>query len=144
MTVGDDGASTSVVGAMALTVIVAVAIWPSELANTIAVPAASAVTSPSFATDTTFGAPDVQVTARWPSTLPPASSATADKRVVAPISSVAVLGSIRNVAIGDAVTVMFEVPVFPSLVIVIVAVPGAVAVTVPVDDTLATLTLLLL
>ena len=40
---------------------------------------------------------------------------------------------------GFGLTVIAEVPPFPSLVAVIVAVPGAIAVTSPVDDTLATL-----
>src|SRR6187200_1286440 len=39
---------------------------------------------------------------------------------------------------GFGLTVIVEVPVFPSLTALIVAVPGAIAVTSPVDDTLAT------
>src|SRR5215207_3193319 len=39
---------------------------------------------------------------------------------------------------GFGLTVIVDVPVFPSLTALIVAVPGAIAVTSPVDDTLAT------
>jgi hypothetical protein len=40
-------------------------------------------------------------------------------------------------ATGIGVTVMVDVPLFPSLVAVITAVPVATAVTKPVDETLA-------
>src|SRR6478672_2594244 len=40
---------------------------------------------------------------------------------------------------GFGLTLIVAVPAFPSLVALIVAVPGAIAVTSPVDDTLATL-----
>ena len=52
-------------------------------------------------------------------------------------------GLTRSEAIGDSPTVTPAVPVFPSLVAVIVAVPGALTVTVPSALTRATLTLLL-
>lgn len=133
-----------VAGAIDDTLIVDVANLPSDAANTIAVPAPIAVTVPSGATVSTVGAPEDHVTTRSASTLPPASSATADRRVLPPINSALVAGETRNAAIGDGATITVAEPTFPSLAIVIVAVPGADVVTKPSTETCATLTFELL
>ncbi len=129
------GVTTIDVGASVVTVIVADVMRPSADAKISAVPALMAVTVPSGATEATLGAPDVHVTGRCASTLPPASSAAAAKRVVPPTMTVTALGVMRSEAIGDAVTVTVAVPTLPSLLTVIVAVPGAAAVTSPVAVT---------
>ena len=144
MTVATAGETITVDAAMAATVMVAVASRPSAAANTSAVPGPTALTTPSAETDTTLGAPDVQVTARCASTFPPASSATTARRRDPPTINAPVDGSTRSVAMGDGATVTVAVPLLPSLVTVIVAVPGADTVTVPSADTCATFTLLLL
>jgi hypothetical protein len=134
------GDTTIVAGVIDCTVIVAVASLPSAAANTIAVPGPTAFTVPSDNTLTTLGAPDVQVTARCASTLPPASSALAVNFVVPPTSIANVAGVTRSVAMGDCETVILAEPILPSLVTVIVAVPGAFTVTRPSTDTCATFT----
>jgi len=138
------GGDTDTVAATADdTVIDAVATLPSDDANTNADPAPTAVTTPSADTLTTLGAPDVHTTTRCASAMPPASSATADSRTVEPIANDVDAGSIRSTAIGDGEALMVAMPVFPSLVTVMIAVPGDNTVTVPSVATRATLALLL-
>jgi hypothetical protein len=91
----------------------------------------------------TLGAPDVQTTGRCGNVAPPASSATALTRDVAPTSNVVVSGEIRTAATGDGDTTIVAVPTCASLVTVTVATPGEDAVTVPSLATCATATLLL-
>jgi hypothetical protein len=58
--------------------------------------------------------------------------------VVAPTNALDGDGATVTVETGAADTVTLEVPVFPSLVAVIVVVPGRSPVTSPDDETLAT------
>jgi hypothetical protein len=51
-------------------------------------------------------------------------------------------GEMVTVPTGTGVTVIADVPLFPSAVAVIVAFPGATPVTTPADDTVAMLVLL--
>lgn len=128
-------------GGGAFTVIVAVPFCPSLLAVIVAVPAATAVTTPLLDTVATDWLLDDQSTTRPVRTLPCESFVVAESVVVVPTSIVAVVGETSTVATGTgagAVTVIVALPVFPSLVAVIVAMPGATAVTVPEALTVAT------
>jgi hypothetical protein len=57
---------------------------------------------------------------------------------VAPATTLAIAGLTATVATGTGVTVSVALPLFPSLVAVIVAVPGATELTTPALDTVAT------
>ena len=72
------------------------------------------------------------------SVFPSASFVVADNCVVAPINALDGDGATVTVERGTSVTVTLEVPVFPSLVAVIVVVPGVSPVTIPACETLAT------
>ena len=126
-----------------VTAIDAVANFPSDDANTKAFPTPTVLTTPSTDTLTTLGAPEVQLTTRCPNGAPPASSAVAVRRAEPPSNSATDGGSMRRFAIGDGETTIVAAPTLPSLVIAIVADPGAAAVTVPSLATRAMLTLLL-
>jgi hypothetical protein len=76
------------------------------------------------------------------STLLPASCTVAVNCCVPPTCTLAVAGLTATDATGTAVTVTTALPLTPSLVAVIVAVPGASARTTPFDDTVATAVLL--
>lgn len=70
-------------------------------------------------------------------TFPLTSFSVAVSATVPPIPMFAVAGATVTVATGASVTVTDDVPVFPSLVAVMVAVPAATPVTTPLDDTVA-------
>src|SRR3954469_11194891 len=74
--------------------------------------------------------------------LPFASTAVAVSCTVEPSLTLAVGGRTVTVAAGPGVTVMVDVPLLPSLVAVIVALPTSRPVTTPVDETVATASLL--
>ena len=122
------------------TVIAAVAVFPSLVAVIVELPTATPVTTPAAETVATFCALDVHVTVRPVNALPAASfSATASVNVL-PIAIGADDGVIVTVATGTiaAATVIVALPLLPSLVAVIDAVPGATPVTDPLVDTVAT------
>ena len=129
------------------TVIVAVPCTPSTVAVIVAFPTATAVTSPVVLTEATAAFDVDQVTARPVNALPPASRAAADSCCVPPTSSPAVAGVTCTVAAAatDTATVAVDVAAAKLLlpdavaVTVIVALPGATAVTTPAVDTVATL-----
>jgi hypothetical protein len=116
----------------ASTVMVAEAFLPSAVAVMVAVPAATAVTSPVPDTLALVVSELVQVTCRPLSALPEASRATAASCRVPPTWSVAVSGVTTSVAMGTCVTVSAASPLLPSLVALIVTGPAARAVTVTV------------
>jgi hypothetical protein len=122
----------------AVTVMVAVALLPSLVAVTDAVPGATPVTTPVADTVATPGVPEVHVTVRPVSTLLFASFNVAERVVVSPMVIVADVGATATVATGTTVTVTVAVPCFPSLVAVIVAEPALTAVTTPLAETVAT------
>lgn len=129
------------VGAGAVTVRLADPLLPSLVAVIVAVPALTAVTTPLPVTVATFVFDDDQVTVRPASVAPPASLVTADACVAAPTATVDDASDTLTDATGaggGTVTVMGAVPLTPSLVAVIVALPAATPVTVPVDETVAT------
>jgi len=104
----------------------------------VVVPGATAVTSPSVLTVAIVESADFHVIGRPSSTLPFASVAIALSGSGCPTVSAAELGEIEIAAIGITVTVIADDAVFPSLVAVIVAVPAATPITLPVASTLAT------
>src|SRR5436309_455316 len=119
------------------TVTAAVPLCPSLVAVIVAALAATPVTSPVEDTVATAGVPDAQVTDRPESTLPAASFRVVVSCTVAPTSTTAVAGLTVTDATGTIATVTLAVPLFPSLVAVIVADPAATPVTSPAADTVA-------
>ena len=145
VSVAVDGETVTVATGGGLTVIAAVPVLPSLVAVIVAVPWATAVTTPVTLTVATAVLLDVHVMVRPESTLPFASVVVAVSVVVCVGTNVAVDGVTVTVLTGagaGALTVMADVPVLPSLVAVIVAEPGATAVTTPVVLTVATAGLL--
>jgi hypothetical protein len=110
---------------------------PSLVAVIVVVPTSSPVATPVVDTVATVGSLDAQVTVRPVSTLPFASFNVAVKFVVAPLETLVVAGATVTVATGARVTVTVADPDFPSLVAVMVAVPGVTPVTTPVLETVA-------
>ncbi len=120
------------------TVTVAVPLFPSLVAVITDVPTATAVTTPAPDTVATDGEALLHVTTRPVSTPPTESRVTAVACVVVP-STIDGEASVTTTALtgtGDTVTV--AVALCPSLVAVMVAVPGATAVTRPLPLTVAT------
>jgi hypothetical protein len=110
---------------------------PSLVAVIVAEPAATPVTTP---LDDTVATPVLEldhVTARPVSTLLLASRVVAVSCVVCPTLTLAEAGATLTDATGTSVTVTVAVPLFPSLVAVIVAEPAATPVTTPLDETVA-------
>jgi hypothetical protein len=106
----------------------------------VAVPAAIAVTNPVALTLATSVLLEDQVTARPVRGLPLASFVTTVSCWVGviPRTRVAFAGLTVTVATGAEVTVSGELPVLPSLVATMFAVPALTAETRPEDDTVAT------
>jgi hypothetical protein len=104
----------------------------------VAAPTATAVTTPVCDTVAKLGLRETQVTGRSVSTFPLASFTVAASVVVCPITTLGVAGAIVTEFTGAFVTVTDVIPLFPSLVAVIVADPAATAVMRPADDTVAT------
>src|SRR6266704_1624145 len=120
-----------------MTVIAALPLLPSLAAVMLAVPAASAGTSPLAFTVATLGASLDQVIVRPESGLPFASSGVAVSCWVPPTTIVAAVGLTVSDATG-IVTVTAAVALLPSLVAVTFAEPAATAVTSPLASTVAT------
>jgi hypothetical protein len=136
------GATVTLPTGIFVTVIVEVPLLPSLVAVIVAVPAATPVTRPVAFTVATVGSLEPHVTRRPVSTPPIESFVVAVNCVVAVTRMPALAGETTTEATGTSDTVIVLVPLFVSLVAVIVAVPGATAVTKPVDDTVATAVLL--
>jgi hypothetical protein len=127
----------------AVTVISALLVLPSLVAMMLAVPAATAVTTPVVAfTVATAELSELQATERPSKIPPPASRVVADACAVSTAAIVLGASATVTVATATGVTVTDELPVCPSLVAVIVAVPGVSVVTSPVELTVATAVLL--
>jgi hypothetical protein len=118
-----------------VTVTVAVPLLPSLVAVIVAVPAPAPLTRPLPLTVATARLLLDQVTVRPVSTLPAESFGVAVSCVVPPTYRLAVAGLTATAATGTSATVTVAVPLFPSLVAVIVAAPAATAVTRPVAET---------
>src|SRR5207237_655083 len=127
----------------AATVIAAVPLCPSLVAVIVADPAATPVTSPLLLTVAAAVLLLCQVTVRPVSVLPFASLRVAVSCCVWPSFSVADAGATVTEATGVCTTVMADVPLWPSLVAVIVADPATTPVTNPLALTVAAEVLLL-
>src|SRR5689334_24095499 len=126
-----------------VTLTVAVPLLPSLVAVIVTgPPAPTPVTSPLELTLAIVLSLDCQVITRPVNGLPFASLGVAVSCTVPPVATLAVAGVTVTDDTGTGVTVIADVPVLPSLVAVIVAEPAALAVTSPVELTLAALLLL--
>jgi hypothetical protein len=140
--VGAEGDTMTVLTGACVTATVAVPLFVSLVAVIVAVPIATPVTTPAAETVATALLLELHVTTRSVTTVPFTSFTIALSGLLVVAGTVAVAGEIATLPTGICVTVIDAVPDFPSLVAVIVAVPAPTAVTVPVDDTVATAPLL--
>src|SRR5213080_2136811 len=129
--------ATAATGTLA-TVTDAVPLCPSLVAVIVAAPGATAVTRPLPLTVATALFPLAHVITRPPRAFPLASCGVAVSCTVCPCGIVTVGGVTATAATGTLATVTDAVPLCPSLVAVIVAAPGATAVTRPLPLTVAT------
>ena len=119
------------------TLIVAVALCPSTVAEIVVVPGATAVATPSVEMAAIVGSALLHVTGRPVSTCPSASFAVAMNACVPPSVTVADAGLTASEATGPC-TVMLAAAERPSTVAVTFVVPGPTPVTRPVAETVAT------
>ena len=124
-----------------VTVMADVPAFPPDVAVIVAVPAVAAVTSPPEETVATLELLVAQVTVRPVRVLPLESLSIELSWLVEPVARLTVAGETVTDATGTNATVIVDVPVVPPDVAVIVAVPGAAAVTSPPEETVATLEL---
>src|SRR5437016_7346533 len=101
-----------------------VPLLPSMVAVIVAEPGVTPETSPLLLTVATAVLERDHVTVRPESGFPPASLGVAVSCTVWPACTEAVAGVTSTDATGTGATVIVEVPLFPSLVAVIVADPG--------------------
>jgi hypothetical protein len=137
MTLGVGGETLTVATGTGVAVTLAVPLLPSLVAVIVAEPAATPVTTP---LDDTVAMPVLEldhVTVRPVSTLLFASRVVAVSCTVRPTATLGVAGATLTDATGTGVTVTLAVPLFPSLVAVIVAEPAATPVTTPLEETVA-------
>src|SRR5207249_1836093 len=128
---------TEATGAPA-TVMLAVPLWPSLVAVMVTDPAVTPVTSPLPLTVAMLLLLDDQLMARPVNGLPLASRGVAVSCTVPVIAMFAALGDTVTAATGATVTVTVAVPLWPSLVAVIVTgPPGPAPVTSPLPFTVA-------
>jgi len=125
------------------TVTAAVPPIPSLVAVIVTDPTPTPVTNPLPFTVATAVLPLAQVTTRPASGLPLASRGVAVSCTLCPDITLADAGLTLTDATGDNVTLTAAVPLFPSLVAVIVADPAVTPVTSPLPFTVATGVLLL-
>src|SRR2546421_5884698 len=127
----------------AVMVSAAVPLLPSLVAVIVALPVATPVTRPLAETVATALLLVAQLTVRPVSVLPAASLVTAASCAVALTKGLADAGLTVTAATGTLVTAVADVPLFPSLVSVIVAEPAVTPVTDPLAPTGPTGALLL-
>jgi hypothetical protein len=115
-----------------------VPVWPSLVAEIVAVPGPTAATSPLLLTVATPAFPLDQETDRPLSGAPSCAAGVALSCWVPPTNNDADPGLTATEATGSSDTVMLELPDRPSLVAVIVTLPGETPVTSPLEFTVAT------
>src|SRR6266576_894180 len=120
-----------------VTVMAAVPLWPSLVAVIVAEPATLVVTSPLLLTVATVVLFEAHVTVRPVKTLPFASLRVAVSCTVWPAGTLAEGGVTVTEATGAPATVMLAVPLWPSLVAVMVTDPAVTPVTSPLPLTVA-------
>ena len=141
-TVAVAGLTVTEATSASVTVSVALPLLPSLVAEMLAVPTATAVTSPGGETVATALFDELHVTGRPVNTPPFAASVVA---VACDVPTAVIEFRERSTvteATGTGITVTNDVPLFPSLVAVIVAPPTESAVTSPEPFTVATAVLL--
>src|SRR5437588_824062 len=121
-----------------VTVMAAVPLFPSLVALIVMEPGVTPETRPLLLTVATAVLELDHVTVRPESGFPPASLGVPVSCTVWPACTEAEGGVTSTDATGTGVTVIVEVPLFPSLVAVIVAEPGVTAETRPLLLTVAT------
>jgi hypothetical protein len=136
------GATVTLPTAVCVAVTVELPLLPSLVAVIVAEPGATPVTTPVVETVAMAVLLDDHATARSVTTTPFASLTVAVSVVVWPTVTVAVGGDTVTLPTGDGVTVIADVPLFVSLVAVIVAIPPLTPVTTPAVFTIATCVLL--
>src|SRR5437588_2812954 len=134
----EGGVTSTVATGTFVTVTDEVPLLPSLVAVIVAVPGVTPDTSPLLLTVATAVLELDHVTVRPESGAPVASFGVAVSCTVWPGCTEAVAGVTSTDATGTGVTVIAEVPLFPSLVAVIVAVPGVTPDTSPLLLTVAT------
>jgi hypothetical protein len=132
------GATVTLPTGTGVTLTVAVPDLDSLVAMMVAVPGATAVTTPLADTAATAGLLDVQVTGRSVTTAPFASRTDATSVVVWPATTLADVGCTATLPTGTRVTTTLAAPLLPPALALIVADPGATALRTPVADTVAT------
>src|SRR5260370_6395884 len=135
----DAGVTATDATGTGVTVTADVPVLPSLVAVIVTgPPTAVPVTSPVAETVAMVASLVVHVTVRPVSGLPAASFGVAVSWTVVPVTMLAVAGVTATEATGTGVTVTADVPLWPSLVAVIVTgPPAAVPVTSPVAETVA-------
>src|SRR5712664_3124445 len=141
-TFGVAGLTTTDATGRLATLIAAAALIPSLVAVIVVDPAAMPVTSPAADTVAMAGLALVHVTARPVSTVPAASLGVALSCAVPATDILTEVGLTTTEATGTLDTVTAAVPLWPSLVAVIVATPTATLVTSPLAEIAATALLL--
>lgn len=119
------------------TVTIAVPDLPSLVAVMVAVPVATAVTSPLVLTRALAESDVAHVTTRPATACPLPSSVDAPNCWVAPMASVTAAGVTDTLATGTGITVSEAWPVRPLAVAMIDTCPAAIAVTTPASLTVA-------
>ena len=127
---------------MGTTLMLAVPVFPSLVAVTVAAPGATAVTTPLGETVATAELLELHATARSVTTTSFTSRTTAESDITCEGTSVNDAGETVTLPTGTATTVTFALPLFPPLVAEMITDPTVRPVTTPVADTLATATLL--
>src|SRR2546426_1988138 len=122
-----------------VTITVALPVFPSLVAVIVGEPAVTPVTSPLPSTVATPVVPLTQLIVRPLSGVPFASFGVAVSCTVWFTETLADAGLTLTDATGATVTVMFDVPLLPSLVAVMIAEPAVTPVTRPLPSTVATL-----
>ncbi|HEY5492057.1 MAG TPA: hypothetical protein VIK25_12765 [Gemmatimonadaceae bacterium] len=134
-TLAETGKIVTVATDASVTVTAAVPDLPSFVAVIVELPTATAVTSPLAVTVAFVASELLHVIVRPERTLPPPSRTVAVNCCVKLTDIEAVEGVTATDATGFPRTVMVEEPFLPSLDAVMVALPAAMAVTRPLDDT---------
>src|SRR6266516_2735425 len=137
-TLADAGATATEATATCTTVMAAVPLCPSAVAVIVATPAATPDTTPLELTVATAVLLLDQLMTRPESGVPLASFGVAVSGTVCPTCTLADAGATATDATGALLTVMLALPLWPSLVAVMVAEPVATAVTSPLEPTVAT------
>jgi hypothetical protein len=138
LTVAGDGVTVTVATGTGVTVTVVEPLFPPLVAVIVALPGVTPRTRPLVETVAIVGLLVAQVTVRSVTTVPFWSFTVAVNWVVWVATTVAGDGKTVTVPTGTWATAIAAVPLFPSLVAVITALPAPAPVATPFADTVAT------